>query len=256
MDYSPIVAQVWGMLTWLIPATLLIGLFKSPWAKGQIGELLVRLFAHWQLDKQTYRRLHNVTLNTPDGTTQIDHVFLSPYGIFVLETKNMSGWIFGSEKQAQWTGRDASDPAFAFLPQPESGRSPIEAQLDDYEHFLSRDWDQGYRAARIAHLIETGSVPILAGVSTEPLRAMRSVGFDSFEQLQSAMIEAVSALGEEGLAPLGKLPKGKKTPKAKGAITYPIADPYLTNPIARASALMAELSANAKARRAEKIAAE
>ncbi|AVO53797.1 nuclease-related domain-containing protein [Ectopseudomonas mendocina] len=103
MDYSPIVAQVWSMLAWLIPAVLLIGLLKSPWAKGQIGELLVRLFAHWQLDKQTYRRLHNVTLNTPDGTTQIDHVFLSPYGIFVLETKNMSGWIFGSEKQAQWT---------------------------------------------------------------------------------------------------------------------------------------------------------
>ena len=86
MDYSPIVAQVWGMLTWFIPAALLIGLLKSPWAKGQIGELLVRLFAHWQLDRQTYRRLHNVTLNTPDGTTQIDHVFFSPYGIFVLET--------------------------------------------------------------------------------------------------------------------------------------------------------------------------
>ncbi len=103
MDYSPTVAQVWGMLTWFIPAALLIGLLKSPWAKGQIGELLVRLFAHWQLDKQIYRRLHNVTLNTPDGTTQIDHVFLSPYGIFVLETKNMTGWIFGSEKQAQWT---------------------------------------------------------------------------------------------------------------------------------------------------------
>ena len=74
------------MLTWFIPAALLIGLLKSPWAKGQIGELLVRLFAHWQLDRHTYRRLHNVTLNTPDGTTQIDHVFLSPYGIFVLET--------------------------------------------------------------------------------------------------------------------------------------------------------------------------
>ena len=86
MDYSPIVAQVWGMLTWFIPAALLIGLLKSPRAKGQIGELLVRLFAHWQLDRHTYRRLHNVTLNTPDGTTQIDHVFLSPYGIFVLET--------------------------------------------------------------------------------------------------------------------------------------------------------------------------
>ncbi len=87
----------------MIPLALLIGLLKTPWAKGHIGELLVRLFAHWQLDKQTYRRLHNVTLNTPDGTTQIDHVFLSPYGIFVLETKNMRGWIFGSEQQPQWT---------------------------------------------------------------------------------------------------------------------------------------------------------
>ncbi len=71
--------------------------------KGYLGQLLVRLFAHWRLDKQTYRRLHNVTLSTPDGTTQIDHVFLSRYGIFVVETKNMNGWIFGSERNAQWT---------------------------------------------------------------------------------------------------------------------------------------------------------
>ena len=103
MDFTPIIAQVWGTFGWFIPLILLIGLLKSPWAKGQIGELLVRLFAHWQLNKQIYRRLHNVTLSTPDGTTQIDHVFLSPYGIFVLETKNMSGWIFGREQQLQWT---------------------------------------------------------------------------------------------------------------------------------------------------------
>ncbi len=63
----------------------------------------MRLFAHWQLDKQTYRHLHNVTLNTPDGTTQIDDVFLLPYDLFVLETKNMSSWIFDSEQQVQWT---------------------------------------------------------------------------------------------------------------------------------------------------------
>ena len=103
MDFTPIIAQFWSTFGWLIPLIVLIGLLKLPWAKGHIGELLVRLFAHWQLDKQTYRCLHNVTLSTPDGTTQIDHVFLSPYGIFVLETKNMRGWIFGSEKQPQWT---------------------------------------------------------------------------------------------------------------------------------------------------------
>ena len=36
-----------------------------------------------------------------------------------------------------------------------------------------------------------------------------NVGFDSFAQLLSAMIAAVPALGEEGVADLGKLPKGK-----------------------------------------------
>jgi|SRR5450830_484790 len=61
MDFTPIIAQLWSTFGWLIPLILLIGLLKLPWVKGQIGELLVRLFAHWQLDKQTYRRLHNVT---------------------------------------------------------------------------------------------------------------------------------------------------------------------------------------------------
>ncbi|AVB18347.1 MULTISPECIES: nuclease-related domain-containing protein [Pseudomonas syringae group] len=103
MNYSAIFAPAIHILIWLLPALLLLALLKSPWAKGHIGELWVRLFAHWKLDKTVYRRLHNVTLNTADGTTQIDHVFISPFGIFVLETKNMRGWIFGSEKQPQWT---------------------------------------------------------------------------------------------------------------------------------------------------------
>ncbi|NAT23264.1 nuclease-related domain-containing protein [Pseudomonas syringae] len=103
MNYSAIFAPTIHILIWLLPALLLLALLKSPWAKGHIGELWVRLFAHWKLDKTVYRRLHNVTLNTADGTTQIDHVFISPFGIFVLETKNMRGWIFGSEKQPQWT---------------------------------------------------------------------------------------------------------------------------------------------------------
>ena len=70
-----------------------------------------------------------------------------------------------------------------------------------------------------------------------------SVGFDSFAQLQAAMIAEVPALGEEGLADLGKLPKAGKA-KAKGRIAaYPIKDFYLTNAIARASLVMQECSA-------------
>ncbi|MDR6677228.1 hypothetical protein J2W58_001414 [Pseudomonas psychrotolerans] len=102
MDFS-LLTPFAPTLFWLLPLAFVIGLLKSPWIKGYLGELLVRLFAQWRLDKQTYRRLNNVTLPTPDGTTQIDHVVLSRYSIFVVETKNMSGWIFGSERQAQWT---------------------------------------------------------------------------------------------------------------------------------------------------------
>ncbi len=72
-----------------------------------------------------------------------------------------------------------------------------------------------------------------------------SVGFDSFAQLQAAMIAEVPALGEEGLANYGALPKtGKGKGKAKpGRIgAYPIRDFYLTNPIARASVVMQECS--------------
>ncbi|MEE4790031.1 nuclease-related domain-containing protein [Pseudomonas alliivorans] len=103
MNYTAILGPALNMLIWLVPAVLFVAFLKSPWAKGQIGEFWVRLFTHWKLDRTVYRRLNNVTLNTVDGTTQIDHVFLSPFGIFVLETKNMSGWIFGGEKQPQWT---------------------------------------------------------------------------------------------------------------------------------------------------------
>ncbi|MCU1758375.1 NERD domain-containing protein [Pseudomonas sp. 14P_8.1_Bac3] len=91
------------MLIWLLPLMLVMSLLKPRLFKGWIGEQLVRFFAHLLLDRKIYRRLHDVTLITPDGTTQIDHVFVSPFGVFVLETKNMGGWIFGGEKQAQWT---------------------------------------------------------------------------------------------------------------------------------------------------------
>ena len=103
MNVAASISELWPVLGCLVGLLCLAGVLRSPWAKGLLGELLVRLLIYWQLDQQTYRRLHNVTLNTLDGTTQIDHVVLSPYGIFVLETKNMSGWIFGGEKQPQWT---------------------------------------------------------------------------------------------------------------------------------------------------------
>ena len=45
-----------------------------------------------------------IYLPLPDGTTtQVDQIVVSIYGVFVIEAKDYSGWIFGNESQRQWT---------------------------------------------------------------------------------------------------------------------------------------------------------
>jgi len=68
------------------------------------GEALV----DWKLEslQRKYKEYHpfsNIILKTPDGTTQIDHILISRHGIFVIETKDYKGWIFGDEHQKRWT---------------------------------------------------------------------------------------------------------------------------------------------------------
>jgi restriction system protein len=49
MDFTPVIAQLWGMLSWalllLLLLLLLITLFKSPWAKLRIERRTTQMFA-------------------------------------------------------------------------------------------------------------------------------------------------------------------------------------------------------------------
>lgn len=97
-----VLPQLAGTWLFLLPLLLLVILARTAWFKGLLGEFLVNLSVHLFLDKSDYLLIKNVTLPSEDGTTQIDHIIVSRYGIFVVETKNMKGWIFGSERQRQW----------------------------------------------------------------------------------------------------------------------------------------------------------
>ncbi|ENJ1575437.1 NERD domain-containing protein [Vibrio parahaemolyticus] len=94
--------NVLAQVCYLVPLLLIVSVFKSRWLKGVFGEFLVnRLLS--KLPESDYTLIKDVTLPTNDGTTQVDHIVVSRYGIFVVETKNMKGWIFGSARQKQWT---------------------------------------------------------------------------------------------------------------------------------------------------------
>ena len=72
--------------------------------KGKVGESFVTEKLR-DLDPAFYKIFTDVLLPS-DGnikTTQIDQLVVSKYGIFCIETKNYSGWIFGSANQEYWT---------------------------------------------------------------------------------------------------------------------------------------------------------
>lgn len=71
--------------------------------KGWFGEKATQLGMWAKLDSKDYKQFHNVIFPTNNGTTQVDHILLSIYGIFVIETKNIDGWIFGNQQSKQWT---------------------------------------------------------------------------------------------------------------------------------------------------------
>ena len=71
----------------------------TPQANGGerfVGSELMRHYREWIL-------INDVLLPTSSGTTQIDHILVSPIAVFLIETKEMNGWVFGSPGQERWT---------------------------------------------------------------------------------------------------------------------------------------------------------
>lgn len=88
---------------YLVVIVIIAFILNLPSVKGFFGELGIKVILK-SLDKEKYIVINDVLISTKDGkTSQIDHVIISVYGIFVIETKNYKGWIFGSENSKNWT---------------------------------------------------------------------------------------------------------------------------------------------------------
>lgn len=72
-----------------------------PEIRGTIGESRVSYRLN-RLQREEYRVINDVLIKIGDRSSQIDHIVVSIYGIFVIETKNYSGWIHGNEDSQYW----------------------------------------------------------------------------------------------------------------------------------------------------------
>ncbi len=96
--------QTWYL--WVIVivfGAVLPGIIKilKPRIKGFIGEKTTALVLA-TLDKKKYRTINDFIVRAEGESTQIDHIVISNYGIFVIETKNYKGCIIGYESGNYW----------------------------------------------------------------------------------------------------------------------------------------------------------
>lgn len=78
-----------------------IAWYNSARQKGERGEMRVSEILSQLPDEYTI--LNDLVFRTEKGTTQIDHIVVSKYGIFAIETKNYRGEIYGDDNRKEWT---------------------------------------------------------------------------------------------------------------------------------------------------------
>lgn len=84
----------------------LVGLFAFSFywknSKGSRGEKWVTRRLE-RLDTSKYLVINDLLLRYGANSAQIDHVVVSVYGIFVIETKYYKGWVYGGAESEYWT---------------------------------------------------------------------------------------------------------------------------------------------------------
>ncbi|HEY8390940.1 MAG TPA: NERD domain-containing protein [Clostridia bacterium] len=80
----------------------LLGWSQTPSGKGIIGEFFVKVIIGKTKEGKQYV-LNNYMVVDEGKSSQIDHIVIRKNGVFVIESKNYSGRIYGKENQLEWT---------------------------------------------------------------------------------------------------------------------------------------------------------
>lgn len=95
----------------------LVGMYNAPKDNGPLGEYLVKHVLDNSLATTGYPLYTNLIVPNAEsgvGTAEIDAVMLAREGVYVFESKNYSGWIFGSAEDRNWTAKYSSTKKSTF----------------------------------------------------------------------------------------------------------------------------------------------
>lgn len=96
--------EVLLLIAFLFVIRLIVSFLSSPHRRGAIGERRIRKRLTCFEKKDGGKILSNIYIPKTSGdTTEIDLLLIHPKGLFVFESKNYSGWIFGNEAYQNWT---------------------------------------------------------------------------------------------------------------------------------------------------------
>ena len=121
--------------------------------KGKAGEFFT-LSEIKKIDGY-HKELNNILIPLGNNKTEIDLLVIHEKGLFVFESKNYSGWIFGNEKNKHWTQSFNRDTRYNFF-------NPVmqnEMHLSALEKLLNIDKNKMYSYIVFSERCELKDVP-------------------------------------------------------------------------------------------------
>lgn len=103
---------LFGIAAMSVPLLIIYLLIKLLEAAASGPSLTVRRGSHGErrvatllseLDSSVYTVFNDVLIVKDGKSTQIDHIVVSRFGLFVIETKNINGWVWANPKHQNWT---------------------------------------------------------------------------------------------------------------------------------------------------------
>ncbi|ASK28428.1 nuclease-related domain-containing protein [Neisseria chenwenguii] len=105
INFNPLSDGIFIHLWWMIPIAAVFFLANSLRNKKLVGRFTANFRAQCKLNAEIYHEINKLDVRSGSEHLQVDHVYISRHGIFVVNTPNQQGLIWGDKKDGLWTQR-------------------------------------------------------------------------------------------------------------------------------------------------------